>query len=226
MERTIEQLLKDLQGLRDEFNDFLYYLPDALLEVDITTRQLTYMNRMAHILFAYSEEDFSRGIEIPQLFAGMEYEHAVAIIQSYISKSLEEKVEYARSGRTDLYEFQMRRKDGSTFPAETQTSFVLNKNYIPIAMRTIVRDITDRKHAEAARVRELQPELRNDDRGRSAMDEVTRNEIDKMILEISRNAEMILAVVPPQTLSWEASQKIAIAARRLDELVTLHPQAR
>ncbi len=226
MERTIEQLLKDLQGLRNEFNDFLYYLPDALLEIDIISRRLTYMNRMANILFGYSEEDFSTGIAISQLFAGKEYERAVAIIQGYVGKSLEQKLEYSRSGRTDLYEFQMRRKDGATFPAETQTSYVLDKNHIPLAMRTIVRDVTDRKKAAEARGRELESLLQSGGRNFTALDEAAATELDKALKEISRNAESVLAVVSPHTLSWEASQKIASAARRLAELLKRPPQTR
>ena len=162
LDKHMEKLLKDLQSLRNEFNDFLYYLPDALLEIeiDVANPRLTYMNRMAGILFGYAEDDFLAGIAIPSLFAPGEYQRAVEIIKGYISKNLEEQVEYVRSGRTNLYEFMMRRKDGSLFPAETQTSFVLNRKNIPVAMRTIVRDITARKQAEEARIGAIEAEAR------------------------------------------------------------------
>jgi len=48
-----------------------------------------------------------------------------------------------------LYEFAMRRKDGSIFQAETQTSFVLDgKNGRPTGLRTLIRNITERKSKE------------------------------------------------------------------------------
>lgn len=155
----MDSLIKELQSLRDQFNDFLYYLPEALLEIDIVAPNLTYMNRMAHILFGYSEEDFARGsIDIPQLFAEQEFARAVALIKSYVAESRAQQQQYLRSGRQDIYEFLMRKKDGTVFPAETQTSFVLDKNGIPIAMRTLIRDVSERKQAEEARLRALAAE--------------------------------------------------------------------
>ena len=201
MDKTIEQLLKDLQGLRNEFNDFLYYLPDALLEVDLLSRRLTYMNRMAYILFGYAEEDFSSGIALAQMFEGEEFERAVGIITGYVAKSLEQKVEYVRSGRTDLYEFLMRRKDGSVFPAETQTSFVLDKNHLPVAMRTIVRDITDRKEAQAARAREF----------------FSTNERGESLKEIMHYAETLAIHSASDTFIAETGLKLAQSARRFSE---------
>ncbi len=157
----MDSLIKELQSLRDQFNDFLYYLPEALLEIDIVVPHLTYMNRMAHILFGYSEEDFARGsIELPQLFAEHEFDRAVALIKSYVAESRAQQQQYSRSGRQDIYEFMMRKKDGSVFPAETQTSFVLDKNGIPVAMRTLIRDVSERKQAEEARLRALAAETR------------------------------------------------------------------
>lgn len=148
---TKEQALKELQELRQQFNDFLYFLPDALLEIDLLAPRLTYMNRMAYIVFGFNETDFAAGIEISSLFDEGEYEHAVQIITGYVGDSLSRKAAYARSGQQDIFEFRMRRKDGSVFHAETQTSFVLGEDRIPIRMRTLIRDVTARKQAEDAR---------------------------------------------------------------------------
>lgn len=198
MDKTIGQLLKDLQGLRNEFNDFLYYLPDALLEVDLHLRRLTYMNRMAGVLFGYSEEDFSSGISLTQLFKGDEFERAVGIIKGYVARNLDQKTEYTRSGRTELYEFSMCRKDGSVFPAETQTSFVLDQSHVPIAMRTIVRDITDRKRA-----------------ARLSMESSAINELRAGLEEIVRCAEGLESNAASQALKAELAHKIASRARGL-----------
>ena len=204
MDKTIEQLLKDLQGLRNEFNDFLYYLPDALLEIDLLSRRLTYMNRMAHILFGYSEEDFSSGIALEQLFAGEEFGRAVTIIQGYVARNLEQKVEYTRTGRTDLYEFHMQRKDGSVFPAETQTSFVLDKNHVPVAMRTIVRDISEREPAASRSAHGLLPA-----------------EVRIRVQELLRAAEAVVAHAAPDTSLAREGNALNAAAQRLAEILAV-----
>ncbi len=149
--QTAEELFKELQTLQKQFNDFLYFLPDALLEIDLLAPRLTYMNRLAYIVFCYTEADFAAGIEISSLFAEGEYERAIRIITGYVGDSLSRKVAYTRSGQQDIYEFRMRRKDGSVFYAETQTSFVLGEDGIPSRMRTLIRDVTARKQAEEAR---------------------------------------------------------------------------
>lgn len=158
--RTMDPLVKELQSLRDQFNDFLSYLPEALLEIDLVAPQFTYMNRMAQILFDYIEADFARGLETPQLFAEQKYNCAMAIITSNVTESRSQQREYLRAGRQDIYKFLMRKKDGIIFPAETQTSFALDKDGIPVGMRTLVRDVTDRKQAKEERLRAMAAETR------------------------------------------------------------------
>ena len=143
-----EELVSQLQQLQQQFDEFAYHLPDALIEVDILSGRLTYMNHTSHLLFRSTESDFAQGIEIRQLFAESEYERAVEIVNGYIVESKNSKIPYKSSGEQKLYEFLMRRKDGSIFSAETQTAFVLGKDGTPIKMRTIIRDITERKQAE------------------------------------------------------------------------------
>ena len=147
----MQQLVKELQELRDQYNNFLYFLPEALLEVDILNVRLSYMNRMAYIVFGYAEDDFAKGIPLPALFADHEYERAVGIIKGYALTSIEQRQEYIRSGKQELFEFVMRRKDGTTFSAEAQASFVLDKAGVPHALRTLIRDITERKRAASSR---------------------------------------------------------------------------
>lgn len=145
----------ELQRVRAEFEDFRRHLPDALVEGDLTTQTVTFMNRMALILFGYSEADVAAGIPGGDLFAPAELKQAVALIQRYVAKSRETQTPYERSGLQELYEQELRRKDGATFWAETQTSFVLDERGVPQRMRTLIRDITARRKAEQERQRTL-----------------------------------------------------------------------
>ena len=53
-------------------------------------------------------------------------------------------------GYSDLYEKEYRRKDGSILPVELRTILVRDEAGQPSTMWAIVRDVTDRKHLEAA----------------------------------------------------------------------------
>ena len=77
--KTKAQLISELAELRQQFNSFLYSLPDALIEVDILTPRLTRMNRAAYNLFGYTEQDLAE-IQISQLFAENEYERAIEVV--------------------------------------------------------------------------------------------------------------------------------------------------
>lgn len=63
-------------------------------------------------------------------------------------------------GYSDLYEKEYRRKDGSVFPVELKTFLVKDEHGQDLAMWAIVRDISDRKRAEAA-LRESESKFRN-----------------------------------------------------------------
>jgi PAS domain S-box-containing protein len=149
-DRSREQLIEELRDLRQRCGELLNDLPDALFEWDITGEpRLTYMNRMAFILCGYAEEDLEHGIPAKDFFANEEeYQRALELIRGYIGKSLEEKIAYTRSGRQDLHEFRARRKDGTEFCAESQTSYVLDDQGLPVKFRTLIRDITERVEAE------------------------------------------------------------------------------
>ncbi|HEX9654568.1 MAG TPA: PAS domain S-box protein [bacterium] len=148
--KTPAQICEELKELRENYDDLRYYLPDALLEVDIVTPRLLYMNQMALALFGYTDEDFAAGIPLQQLFDEPEFERAVQIVQGFASESQQQNIPYVRTTHQILYEFVMQRKDGTKFQAETQSSFILDKNAIPFAMRTIIRDASQRKRAEEA----------------------------------------------------------------------------
>jgi PAS domain S-box-containing protein len=137
---------------------------DALIEVEIATFQVVHFNHMAELLFGYTQADFAAGLSASALLAPEEISRVIGIIQRYTGESRATGRPYDRAGRQELYEVLMRRKDGSTFWAETQSSFLLDSGGIPVRMASLIRDVTGRKEAERERQRlliELQDAVSN-----------------------------------------------------------------
>jgi diguanylate cyclase (GGDEF)-like protein/PAS domain S-box-containing protein len=139
--------LPDYDGPSPQVREVIDLLPDAFVESDIRRERVVFMNRMAQMLFGY-EADEAIGLSARELFPPGEFARLVEILGRYVGASLATGKAYERSGRHDLYEITMRRKDGSTFVAETQSSFVLDPGGIPMGLRSIVRDVTARKEME------------------------------------------------------------------------------
>jgi len=153
----------DLQRVKDELENFREFLPDALVEIEFQTRTVTFMSRMAKILFGYNPDHSDGYLAAEDLFATEEeFDRAVDITKYYALQSIQNKEPYERTGRQELVEFQMQDETGRTFPAETQGSLVLDARGIPYAVRIVVRDISKRKELENERealVNELEKAL-------------------------------------------------------------------
>jgi diguanylate cyclase (GGDEF)-like protein/PAS domain S-box-containing protein len=146
--KSREDLLREIEELRGDLQRVLDNLPDAFAEAEISDHRVVYLNRMAQILFGYGPEEAAAGLDGSALFADGEFERVRKILAGYVASSLETGAAYSPSGRHELLEFRMRRKDGTTFSAETQSSFVLDAHGMPRRMRSIVRDVTARKELE------------------------------------------------------------------------------
>jgi diguanylate cyclase (GGDEF)-like protein/PAS domain S-box-containing protein len=147
-EESLEVLRRENAELRRQLEDFLYHLPDALVEGDLETQRILYMNRMAQVLLGYTAEDLRAGIPGHLIFAEGEAQRARVVVARYVETSLTTASPYTRTGRQDLHEFRMRRKDGTEFPAETQSSFVLDEKGLPRRLRSLIRDVTERRAME------------------------------------------------------------------------------
>jgi len=146
--RTRAELIAELASLRRELEDVIHFLPDALVELDIASYTLHSANRMAHILFGYPDGAMV-GMDSPRLFGPGEFERAERAGREQLTRGSGPEGAYRRSGRHELFECTMRRADGTLFPAETQSSFVLDASGRPHRMRSIVRDVSERKALEA-----------------------------------------------------------------------------
>jgi PAS domain S-box-containing protein len=126
---------------------FIHNLPDALIEADLATRQITYMNGLAGVLFGLKQKDIDRGIHASKLFIKKaEFDRAVEIAKQYALSSYENKTEYVRSRKQDHYYFEMKKGDGSPFAVEAQGAFILDKNNVPAKIRILIREVVGIKH--------------------------------------------------------------------------------
>jgi diguanylate cyclase (GGDEF)-like protein len=145
----IDALRAELAALRHEFDDLRLHLPDAFVEGDLASERVTFMNRVACQVFGCTHEE-ALTLHARDLFAEGEYERASAQMKERLTSGYAAGgAAYSRSGRQDLREFRMRRRDGSSFPAETQSSLILDLAGRARGVRTLVRDISARKELEA-----------------------------------------------------------------------------
>jgi diguanylate cyclase (GGDEF)-like protein/PAS domain S-box-containing protein len=150
MTNEIEALKAELAALRQDLDHLRLDFPDALLEGEIATERVIFMNRLACQVFRCTAEE-ALTLTARDIFADGEYQRAQAETRARIEQGYAEGggARYVRSRAQDLREFTMRRQDGTTFPAEVHSTFVLDPDGRPRHMRTLVRDITARKALEA-----------------------------------------------------------------------------
>ena len=155
MTHEIDALKTELAALRQDLEGLRLDFPDALLEGDIATERVIFMNRLGCQVFRCTPEE-ALTLTARDIFADGDYQRAQSETRKRIEQGLNEGggTRYVRSQAQDLREFTMRRKDGTHFPAETHSTFILDATGRPHRMRTLVRDITARKELEA-RLEEL-----------------------------------------------------------------------
>jgi PAS domain S-box-containing protein len=133
-------VVQDITGLRRTaealtlFRSLVDYTTDAIEVIDPDSGRFLDVNRRACAAHGYTREEYlTLGVsDIDPLVA---------------ERSWEETREEMRRAGDGVFETQHRRKDGSVFPVEVNVTFVrLDRDYL-IA---VVRDITERKRAEAA----------------------------------------------------------------------------
>ncbi len=134
----------EYDALRREYNDFRYFLPDALIEIDLATFQVLYANRMAEIVLGITQGDVQGGLSGSALIAPEDMPRMLDVLAGYINESRAANEPYTRTGKQDVHYVTMRRRDGTTFPGETQSSFVLDGQGVPVRMLSLIRDISHR----------------------------------------------------------------------------------
>ncbi|MEO8501272.1 MAG: sensor domain-containing diguanylate cyclase [Vicinamibacteria bacterium] len=155
MTPEIDSVKADLAATRQDLENLRLEFPDALLEGEIATERVLFMNRLACQVFRCTLEE-ALVMTARDIFAEGDYERAQTETRRRIEQGYRDGggARYVRTATQDLREFRMQRRDGTTFQAETHSTFILDAAGRPDRMRTIVRDITARKEMEA-RLEEL-----------------------------------------------------------------------
>ncbi|MFH2056763.1 MAG: PAS domain S-box protein, partial [bacterium] len=141
--RRMEKALRDSEA---RFRELADLLPQTVFEMEAGGR-LTYVNYEALRQFGYSQADFDTGLSALQMFVPENRERLVENIQLRLQKKIA-----AGQGYTAL------RKDGTTFPARTYTSFITRDEEV-VGLRGLVFDMTEVQLA-AEQVRESEERFR------------------------------------------------------------------
>jgi diguanylate cyclase (GGDEF)-like protein/PAS domain S-box-containing protein len=145
----LEDLRAEVLALRHELDDLRLHMPDAFVEGELRSERVTFMNRVACQVFRCTPEQALK-LSARDLFATEDYPRAQQAMREMLARGYAEGGgSYERSGYQDLREFLMRRLDGATFTAETQSSMILDASGRVKGVRTLVRDISQRKEMEA-----------------------------------------------------------------------------
>ncbi|MBU0984965.1 MAG: cache domain-containing protein, partial [candidate division Zixibacteria bacterium] len=129
------------QQAESRFRELAELLPELVFEIDHTGR-LHLINRNAYRVTGYNAEDLSRGMTGTMLVIESDRERFVR------------NIERVKSGESTLLgQYMLRRSDGGSLPATIHGTPVV-KNGQPVGIRGIAVDITYRKEAEDALMRE------------------------------------------------------------------------
>ncbi|MEI7732720.1 MAG: PAS domain S-box protein [Verrucomicrobiota bacterium] len=155
-ERTAELQAINLALRESEEKYRLLYdsMRDAFVQVDMQGR-IQFCNRAYEELLGYSQEELTRLTYLnitPIKWHACEQE----IVTSQILPL----------GHSKVYEKEYRRKNGEVFPVELLTSVVRDKTGSVVGMMAIVRDISERKQAEARLTKLSTDLLRSEDQER------------------------------------------------------------
>ena len=128
--------VRDLKESEARFRDLAELLPQTVFETNAEGR-FTFVNRLACDSLGYHPEELS-GLRMVDLFAERDRQQVVQGIE----KSL-------RGEPSWDCECEAQRKDGTTFPALLYGAAIL-RDHVPVGVRGVVVDITERQYAERA----------------------------------------------------------------------------
>ncbi len=140
IKQDITQRKREIEALEESerrFQEMADLLPQPIFECD-TQGLITYTNRLGFDLFGYSRQNLESGINAADLFAPAERER----VMFNLSNSL-------KGVAFDNHEYLGQKSDGSTFPILIYAERIV-RDGVPVGIRGIVLDITERRRIEEA----------------------------------------------------------------------------
>ena len=131
-----KQAEEALRKSEERFRELAELLPETIFEVD-ATGILTFVNRKAFDHFRYTQEDFDRGLNALDM-----------IVPEDRGRAMESITKILNGKEIGLNEYQVLRKDGTTFPGLFHSSAILHKGE-PIGLRGFIVDISEKKYLES-----------------------------------------------------------------------------
>ncbi|MDP4210764.1 MAG: PAS domain S-box protein [Bacteroidota bacterium] len=130
-----KEIEKALIESERKFREMTEFLPQTVYESDLNGR-LSYVNRSGYQHFGYTEEDVVMGLSIWSVIDTEDHLRVQEIIQKLLKGETSQRNHYSA-----------RKKDGSVIQVEIYTS-VITENEVPVGLRGIIVDVTDRVKAE------------------------------------------------------------------------------
>lgn len=129
-----KQTREELKKSEERFKELCNLLPDAVFETDLYGN-ITFANLYAFKLFGYAPEELNKGLNAFQLVIEEEVERAT------------ESFEKALVGERSRDEFNLRKKDGTVFPAIIQAAPIIRDGKVS-GLRGVAVDITEHRRSE------------------------------------------------------------------------------
>ncbi|MBK8821187.1 MAG: GGDEF domain-containing protein [Anaerolineales bacterium] len=143
---------KEKDGQGGEISNLIYH---AVMETSPDSVAVT--DLLGNYIFANKQTAVLHGYENTEEFIGK------SAFSFFSLSEIPKATNYMGMTRTDgiikNIEFNLQRKDGSTFPAELSAALIKNEVGIPVAFIAVTRDITERKHV-ADQLHDMNEQLR------------------------------------------------------------------
>jgi PAS domain S-box-containing protein len=124
-----------LRASEQRFRELADLLPQSVFECDVNGR-LTFANQRAFETFGYTPEDVQAGVNVVQMISTDDRPRATQAMEAVL-----------QGGTTSGSQYNVVRKDGTTFPGLAYTSPIVRDGQIQ-GFRGVMLDITDRVQLE------------------------------------------------------------------------------
>jgi PAS domain S-box-containing protein len=199
---------KRLQESERKYRRLLESITDAFAVVDMSGRIVEF-NRAFQDMLGYSREELTRLTYLDITPARWHAKESRIVAEEVLSL-----------GHSGVYEKEYIHKDGSVFPVELRSYLVRDQDGMPGGIWAIIRDITERKQAEAERIR-VEAQLRQAQKMEAigTLAGGIAHDFNNILGIIMGNADMALFDTPREAPTAKYMQQVTKAAFRAKDLV-------